>query len=157
MYFTENNNSRSRSLKKVWWGHSRQWPSIQKSHLSHNNDTVTWKMDRCHYRLDSKLIPRFWKFSNFWKIIRGSCFACDGIGIKRCGIFLRIFWYMFVASCPPTRTPTQKLKKVYFYSEFPGNWFEFGIIEIDFSSSTIRAIQIHDSFAGFKNPKNPGI
>ena len=63
----------------------------------------------------------------------------------------------FVASCPPTRTPTQKLKKVYFYSEFPGNWFEFGIIEIDFSSSTIRAIQIHDSFAGFKNPKNPGI
>ena len=48
-------------------------------------------------------------------------------------------------------------KKCIFDSQFPGNWFEFGIIENDFWSSTIWAIQIQDSFAGFKNPKIPGI
>ena len=48
-------------------------------------------------------------------------------------------------------------KKFIFDSQFPGNWFEFGIIENDFWSSTISAIQIQDSFAGFKNPKIPGI
>ena len=145
MYFTENNNSRSRSLKKVWWGHSRQWPSIQKSHLSHNNDTVTWKMDRCHYRLDSKLIPRFWKFSNFWKIIRGSCFACDGIGIKRCGIFLRIFWYMWkVCRIMPTYPNAHaKVKKSVFLFWVPRklvrvryhwNWF-FKLYNSSYSNS----------------------
>ena len=48
-------------------------------------------------------------------------------------------------------------KKCIFDSQFPGNWFKFGIIENDFWSSTIWAFQIQDSFAGFKNPKIPGI
>ena len=50
-----------------------------------------------------------------------------------------------------------KVKKCIFDSQLPGNWFEFGIIETDFKSSTIWAIQIQDSLAGMKNSKIPGI
>ena len=46
-------------------------------------------------------------------------------------------------------------KKCIFDSQFPGNWFKFGIIENDFWSSRIWAFQIQDSFAGFKNPRIP--
>jgi len=40
---------------------------------------------------------------------------------------------------------------------FPGNWFKFGIILDDFSSSKIRAIQIQVQYSEFRNPENPGI
>ena len=50
-----------------------------------------------------------------------------------------------------------KLRGWHSYVQFQGNWFEFGIIENDFWSSTIWAIQIHVSFTEFKNPKTPGI
>ena len=50
-----------------------------------------------------------------------------------------------------------KVKKSIFDIQFPGNWFEFGMIENDFWSSTIWAIQIQVSYTEFENPKNPGI
>ena len=50
-----------------------------------------------------------------------------------------------------------KVKNWIFEIQFPGNWFEFGIIGNDFWSSTIWATQIHFFFAEFKNPKIPGI
>ena len=50
-----------------------------------------------------------------------------------------------------------KVKKIIFDVLFPGNWFEFGIIGNDFRISTIWAIKIQVSFAGFKNPKIHGI
>jgi len=51
----------------------------------------------------------------------------------------------------------RKSSKKDFQFLVPGNWFEFGIIENDFSSSIIWAIQIQVSFAGLKNRKNPGV
>ena len=41
--------------------------------------------------------------------------------------------------------------------QFPGNWFEFGIIGNDFGSSRIWASQNQFSFSRFKNPKIRGI
>ena len=46
----------------------------------------------------------------------------------------------------------EKVKKLIFNVQFTGNRFEFGTIENDFWSSTIWAIQIHFSFAEYKNP-----
>jgi len=72
---------------------------------------------------------------------------------------LRIFWSLWKV-CRRMSTHSNahaNAKKCIFDSQFPGNWFEFGIIENDFWSSTIWAIQIQDSFAGFKNFKIPGI
>ena len=57
----------------------------------------------------------------------------------------------------PIQSDHAKVKKWIFEVHFPGNWFEFGIIVNDFWSFTIWAIQISVSFAGFKNPKIPGI
>ena len=62
--------------------------------------------------------------------------------IERCGIFLCIFWSMWEV-CPgmPTYSNANaKDQKWIFDIQFQGNWFEFGIIENDFSSFTIRAI-----------------
>ena len=50
-----------------------------------------------------------------------------------------------------------KVKKLNSHVEFPGNWFEFGIILNDFLSSTIWAIQIKVWRTQVKNPKIPGI
>ena len=50
-----------------------------------------------------------------------------------------------------------KVKKLISDVQFSGNQFELGIIENDFWSSTIWAIQIQVSFPEFENPKNPGI
>ena len=50
-----------------------------------------------------------------------------------------------------------KLKKLISDVQFPRNGFELGIIENDFWSSIIWAIQIQVSFPEFENPKNPGI
>ena len=50
-----------------------------------------------------------------------------------------------------------KVKKLIFDVQYPGNWFEFGIIEYDFWTFTIWTIQIQVSFPEFENPKNPGI
>ena len=79
-------------------------------------------------------------------------------GIKRRGIFLRIFWSMswVAASYPPTLTTTQNLKWI-FDSNFPGNWFKIGIIGHYFSSSTIWAIEFEVSFPGVENTQNPRI
>ena len=48
-----------------------------------------------------------------------------------------------------------KVKKWIFELRFQGNWFEFIVIVNDFWSSTILAIQIKVSFAGFKILKFP--
>ena len=81
------------------------------------------------------------------------------IGIKRCGIFLHIFWYVWkVCRIMSTYSNAHaKIKNWIFDVQFPGNWFGFSIILHDFWSSTICAIRIQFSFAQFKNPKNPGI
>ena len=50
-----------------------------------------------------------------------------------------------------------KMKNGIFYVWFPENWFKFDIISNAFWNSTIWAIQIQVTFAGFKNPKNPGL
>ena len=50
-----------------------------------------------------------------------------------------------------------KVEKYIFDSQLQGNWFEIGIIENEFWSSLIWAIQIQHLFAGFENPKIPGI
>ena len=45
-----------------------------------------------------------------------------------------------------------KIENWIFDAQFPGNWFEFGIILNNFWSSTIWAIPINISSAEFKNP-----
>ena len=101
--------------------------------------------------------------SNFWVVFNIELFSASSrgnfIGIKRCGIFLRIFWYMWKV-CPitsPYWNAYAKVQKWIFLHGFPGNWFKFGIILNDFWSSIIWANQIQVSSAEFKNPKNPGI
>ena len=79
------------------------------------------------------------------------------IGIKRCGILLRIFWCMWkvcrrMSTCPNAHA---KVIKWIFELRFPGNWFEFIVIVNGFWSSTIWDIQIEVSFAGFKILKFP--
>ena len=78
-------------------------------------------------------------------------FPQDDIGI--------IFRYMLKVCRILTPYPNAyaKVKKWIFVVQFPGNWFEFGIIGNDFQSSTFWAIQINVSFTEFKNPKNPVI
>ena len=56
--------------------------------------------------------------------------------------------HKFARGCPPTQTPTQKLKSV--FSMFTSKEIEFGF-------GFGLAIQIQVSFAGFKNPKISGI
>ena len=86
--------------------------------------------------------------SNFWVVFNIELFSASSrgnfIGIKRCGIFLRIFWYMWKVCRVMSTYPNAyaKAKKLIFHVEFPGNWFEFGIILNDFWSSTIWAFQI---------------
>ena len=86
--------------------------------------------------------------SNFWVVFNIELFSASSrgnvIGIKRCGIFLRIFWYMWkvcrmMSTYPNTHA---KLKKWIFEIQFPGNWFESDIVGNDFWSSSIWAIQI---------------
>ena len=48
-------------------------------------------------------------------------------------------------------------KKWIFDVQFPGHWFEFGIMGDDFWSRTVWVFQIQVLFAWFKNPKIPGI
>ena len=81
------------------------------------------------------------------------------IGIKRCEIILRIFWCMWQGcrEMPTYPNAYAKVKKLIFHVEFPGNWFEFGIILNDFLSSTIWSIQIKVWRIQVKNPKMPGI
>ena len=65
-------------------------------------------------------------------------------GMKRCGILLRIFWFM-LATCRgmPTYSNTHaKVKNWIFDVRLSGNRFEFGIIGNDFWSSTIWVFQI---------------
>ena len=83
----------------------------------------------------------------------------DNIDIKRCGILLRIFWYMWKVCriLSPYQNAYAKVKKWIFNVWFPGNCFEFDMILNDFWSSTIWTIQIKISFPRAKNPKNPGI
>ena len=68
-------------------------------------------------------------------------------------IFLSI-WKAFHGT-PTYSNAHAKVKRCIFDFQFPGNRFEFGIIEIDCSSSTIWAIRIRVSFAGFKMLKFP--
>ena len=81
------------------------------------------------------------------------------IGIKRCGIFLHIFWYMWkVCRIMSTYSNAHaKIKNWIFDVQFPGNWFGFSIISHNFWSPTICAIRIQFPFAQFKNSKSPGI
>ena len=101
--------------------------------------------------------------SIFWTIFRIYLFSASNgahkIGIKRCGIFLRIFWYTRkVCRIMSTNSNAhEKIKNWIFDVQFPGNRIVFSIILHDFWSSTICAIQIQFSFAQFKNSKNPGI
>ena len=79
--------------------------------------------------------------------------------IKRCGIFLRIFWYVWkvcriLSPCPNAHA---NVKKCIFVVLSPGTRFELGIIGNDFQSSTIWAIRILVLFTEFENSKNPGI
>ena len=67
---------------------------------------------------------KMWNFRSKWKV-------CPGIS--------------------PYSNAYAKVEKWIFDVQFPGNWFEFGIIWNDFWSSTIWDIQIQVSFVGFKN------
>ena len=101
--------------------------------------------------------------SFFSTVFRSYLFsASDGgheIGIKRCGILLRIFWYMWKV-CRMMSTYSNAHANIInwiFDVRFPENLFGFGIILNDFWSSKIWAIQIKFAFAQFKNRKIPGI
>ena len=76
-----------------------------------------------------------------------SAALCDDIYIKRCGILLRIFWYIWKVcrGMPTYPNAYAKVKKWIFDVRFPGKCFEFGIILNDFRNSTIWAIQIQVS------------
>ena len=69
-------------------------------------------------------------------------------------------WCTFVMKICP-RMPTYpnayaRMKKWIFFVQFQGNWFRFGIIWNDFSSSGIWNTQIQVFFTVFQNPLNPG-
>ena len=63
---------------------------------------------------------------------------------------------MVVASCPPTETPTRKLKKN-FRVEIPRESIQILNILNDFESSQNSAIQNKNSSLGLENPKILGI
>ena len=83
----------------------------------------------------------------------------DDIGIKRCEIFLRIFWYMWKVCrmMSPYSNAHANAKKMIFDIQYPGNRFEFGIMSNDFWSSTIWASHIRLLLNEVETPKNPGI
>ena len=72
---------------------------------------------------------------------------------------LRIFWCMWkICRVMSTHSNAHaKVKILTFNVRFSENRFDLGIILIEFWTSIIWSIQIHFSFADFKNYKNPGI
>ena len=74
----------------------------------------------------------------------------DDIYIKRCRIFVRIFWYMWnPASCPNTQTPTQMLRNWLTGVQFPGNWvkmifksLQLGLFRFLFHSLSSKILKI---------------
>ena len=107
------------------------------------------------FRLNSGIRIRLF-YVQFKKSERTSKIVID---IKRCRIWLCIFWYMWQV-CRRKSTYSNahaKVKSRIFHVWFPGTLFKFDIISNAFWNSIIWAIQIQVSFAGFKNPKIPGI
>ena len=81
--------------------------------------------------------------SNFCVVFNIELFSASSrgnvIGIKRCGIFLRIFLSIWKVCRKMSTYPNAhaNAKKGIFDIQYPGNQFEFGIILNDFWSSTI--------------------
>ena len=93
--------------------------------------------------------------SNFYVVFNIELFPRRNvIGIKRCGIFLRIFLSKWKICRKMSTYPNAhaNAKKWIFDIQYPGNRFEFGIISNDFWSSTIWAIQIEFPLQEFENP-----
>ena len=99
--------------------------------------------------------------SYFWHAFHSKPFSpvalCDDFGIKRRGIFLRIFWYIWkICRLMSTYSNAHaKVKNWIFDVQFPGKWFGLDIISNDFWSSTIWASQILLSLTKVKTSKIP--